>query len=124
MEVRGLRSGGSLTDRARVRCVLEGAKQHRSRVRSVAGSSDQVLLYREDTPTCTSLVLQNRSPAPIMLEVDFGESRNALINHPHQRFSMSLSAKTTMFLAHFVPADPLREHQVVVKERLLAVKAR
>jgi hypothetical protein len=38
--------------------------------------------------------------------MDFGHSRNALINHPHLKFSTTLSARSTLFVAQLIPENP------------------
>lgn len=55
--------------------------------------------------------------------MDFSKSSNVAINHPHNKFTISLSAKSIMLLAHLVPEDPLREHQVVLKESLVSARS-
>ena len=77
------------------------------------------LFCAQDAPTCSSFVIQNHSPTAITLDVDFSKSTNVSINHPHKKFTTKLSAKSIMLLAHLVPEDPLKEHQVVLKESLV-----
>ena len=86
---------------------------------AMALSEIHIVFCDQDAPTCSSFVIQNHSPAAITLDVDFSKSTNVSINHPHKKFTTKLSAKSIMLLAHLVPEDPLKEHQVVLKESLV-----
>jgi hypothetical protein len=118
VDVSGLKSGGAILDKSCIKCVMDGSKKTKRHV----DKNEEVIVFREDSPTCSSFAIQNRSSAPVSLDLDFGKSFNVLINHPHTRFGTSLSAKSTMFLAHLIPEEPLQEHQVVLKESIAGVR--
>ena len=61
---------------------------------------------------CTSVVIQNKSPSTVALNMDFGKSKNTLINHPHLTFATTLSARSTLFVAHLIPENPNKEFKV------------
>ena len=50
--------------------------------------------------------------------MDFTRSRNVFINHPHMSFSTTLSARSTLFVAHLIPEDPTEHHSVQLDVRL------
>jgi len=112
--VSGLRSGGSILDKATIRCIMEGANQPQI----VSGSKD-ILIFREDLADCCSVVIQNKSCSTVALNMDFGRSDNVMINHPHMSFSTTLSARSTLFVAHLIPDDLERPHNVALDVRLL-----
>jgi len=66
----------------------------------------------QDTADCTSVVIQNKSSSTVALNMDFGKSRNAMINHPHLTFSTTLSARSTLFVAHLIPENPTKDFKV------------
>ena len=66
----------------------------------------------QDKADCTSVVIQNKTPSTVALNMDFGQSKNALINHPHLSFSTTLSARSTLFVAHLIPENPNKNFKV------------
>ena len=51
---------------------------------------------------CTSVVAQNSSQADQKVELDFSASKNAIINHPHSKFSIHLPKTSVLFIAHIL----------------------
>ena len=78
----------------------------------------QSILF-QDTTDCTSVVIQNKSASTVALNMDFGKSKNALINHPHLTFSTTLSARSTLFVAHLIPENPKKEFKVELEVSLV-----
>ena len=104
LTVSGLRSGGVALDKACIKCVIDA-----SNATEIAAN---VFLYREDSPTLSSFVLQNRSDSEAAVSLDFEGSQNVLINHPHFKFTTRLSPKSTLFAAQIVPASPSQQHSI------------
>jgi hypothetical protein len=67
----------------------------------------------------TSFVLQNRSPTSVSLSMDFSRSSNVLINHPHLKFSTTLSARSTLFVAQLIPENPDLEFRAELNVSLI-----
>ena len=55
--------------------------------------------------------------------MDFGKSKNALINHPHPTFSTTLSARSTLFVAHLIPENPKKQFKVELEVSLVNASA-
>ncbi len=73
----------------------------------------------QDTMNLTSFVLQNRSPTSVSLSMDFSRSSNVLINHPHLKFSTTLSARSTLFVAQLIPENPDLEFRAELNVSLI-----
>lgn len=96
VKVFGLRSGGMLLEKATISWIMEGAEK------LYAGSQQQIVLYLKSCAKCTSVVAQNSSQADQKVELDFSASKNAIINHPHSKFSIHLPKTSVLFIAHIL----------------------
>lgn len=114
LQVSGLKSGGSILDKAVIRNISESCPKPKKIDRS-----EDIFLFRQDSKFCSSFVIQNRSNHAIKMQMDFSQSRNVLINHPHLNFRASLSAKSTLIAAHLLPKDAHADFQVILQEAIL-----
>ena len=67
-----------------------------------------------------SVVAQNSSKDDQKVELDFSQSHNVVINHPHTTFSIHLPKSSVVFLAHLIK-DDLKKDEF---KPLIAVKSK
>ena len=66
-----------------------------------------------------SVVAQNSSKDDQKVELDFSQSQDAIINHPHAKFAILLPRSSVVFLAHLIkenfPAEKEMQQQASPK---------